>query len=192
MPHPPTRPHTRLPLRRAAVAPLLVCTLTLGAVACEPSAMNGGSGTTAPDGTGAAQHQNLAKVRFVTNAGLAAGATYQWIIEPYQAGKFDKDANGRTLALVKAGLAGVFTYNRLRAAVHNAQGDPELAKAVAPLSHRIESLKNLGGRLSKGEVNAGDIGTFQNVINEVKGAGWSVGAMLTDKVPSAAQLKVKG
>ncbi|BAU82868.1 hypothetical protein SLA_1930 [Streptomyces laurentii] len=147
------------------------------------------TGTAAtPTASASFEQQKLAKTRFVANAGLAAGATYQWIVKPYRAGTFNKGADGRTFALVKAGLAGAFTYNRLKAAVNNAKGDPLLSKAVAPLSAGIESLKQLGTKLRDGEASAGDIGSFESVINGVKDAGKSAGAEVVDKVPSASQL----
>ncbi|MEU3073327.1 hypothetical protein [Streptomyces laurentii] len=147
------------------------------------------TGTAAtPTASASFEQQKLAKTRFVANAGLAAGATYQWIVKPYRAGTFNKGADGRTFALVKAGLAGAFTYNRLKAAVNNAKGDPLLSKAVAPLSAGIESLKQLGTKLRDGEASAGDIGSFESVINGVEDAGKSAGAEVVDKVPSASQL----
>ncbi|MFD3940358.1 hypothetical protein ACFWSF_36690 [Streptomyces sp. NPDC058611] len=141
-----------------------------------------------PSPSTSAEKQKFAKTRFVANAGLAAGATYQWIIKPYQAGKFKKGAKGRTFALVKAGLAGAFAYNRLKAAAANAKGDPLLSKALVPLTAGIESLKGLGTKLRKGQAGDADVGAFQGVINGVKEAGKSAGATVTDKVPSVSQL----
>ncbi|NXY98031.1 hypothetical protein HYE82_27380 [Streptomyces sp. BR123] len=141
-----------------------------------------------PTPTTSAERQKFAKTRFVLNAGLAAGATYQWIVKPYRAGKFKKGASGRTFALVKAGLAGAFAYNRLKAAVNNAKGDPLLSKALVPLTAGIESLKGLGTKLRSGQAGEADISSFEDVINGVKGAGRSAGATVTDQVPSLSQL----
>ncbi|MFJ3514664.1 MULTISPECIES: hypothetical protein [unclassified Streptomyces] len=141
-----------------------------------------------PSPSTSAEKQKFAKTRFVANASLAAGATYQWIIKPYRAGKFKKGTKGRTFALIKAGLAGAFAYNRLKAATENAKGDPLLSKAVAPLTAGIESLKGLGSKLRKGQAGDGDIDAFDSVINSVKDAGKSAGAVVTDQVPSASQL----
>jgi hypothetical protein len=124
----------------------------------------------------------------VDNAGLAAGATYQWIVKPLKAGKFKKGASGQKFAMVKAAAAGLFAYNRLNAAATNAKGDPTLAKAVAPLSAGIASLKALPGKLRSTDSAEGAAGTFQDVIDSVKEAGKSAGAEVTDKVPSAGQL----
>ncbi|MEV7909175.1 hypothetical protein [Streptomyces griseus] len=186
-----------VPLRRTLTALLLSCALLTGATACGDSGDSAGgnaaSASAAADPSGAspsasAEKQRLAKTRFVANAGLAAGATYQWIVKPYRAGTFKKGAEGRRIALVKAGLAGGFAYNRLRAAAENAKGDPLLSKAVAPLTAGIESLKGLGTKLRKGEAGEGDVGAFESVIDSIKNAGQDAGAEVKDKVPSTSQL----
>ncbi|MFG2980162.1 hypothetical protein ACGFYQ_02770 [Streptomyces sp. NPDC048258] len=157
--------------------------------AAEPAAVEADElAAPTPSPTTSAEKQKFAKARFVANAGLAAGATYQWIIKPYRAGKFKKGAKGRTFALIKAGLAGAFAYNRLKAAADNAKGDPLLSKALVPLTAGIESLKGLGSKLRKGDAGDADIDSFGNVINGVKEAGKSAGAEVTDKVPSVSQL----
>ncbi|MFE6482493.1 hypothetical protein ACFVGN_06070 [Streptomyces sp. NPDC057757] len=179
-----------VPMRRLIVALTLCCALLAGATAC-----GGGNDTedtaavaAAASPTSSAEKQKFAKTRFVANAGLAAGATYQWIVKPWKAGKFKKGAEGRRVALVKAGLAGAFTYNRLKAANRNAQGDPALAKAVAPLTAGIDALKDLPSKLRKGDSTDAVVGSFDDIINNVKEAGKSAGAEVTDKVPSASQL----
>ncbi|MCQ1580871.1 hypothetical protein [Streptomyces parvus] len=185
-----------VPLRRALAALLLSCALVAGATACggsdDASGGNAASASAAASPavsvSASAQKQRLAKTRFVANAGLAAGATYQWIIKPYRAGTFKKGAEGRRLALVKAGLAGGFAYNRLKAAAENAKGDPLLSKAVAPLTAGIESLKGLGTKLRTGEAGEGDVGAFESVIDSIKDAGRDAGAEVKDKVPSTSQL----
>ncbi|WP_306329886.1 hypothetical protein [Streptomyces venezuelae] len=175
-------------LSRGVVALLLSCTLLVTTAACNDDDTQSASSAVTPTSSSSFEQQKLAKTRFVANAGLAAGAAYQWIVKPYRAGKFKKGADGRTFALVKAGLAGAFTYNRLKAAVNNAKGDPLLSKAVAPLSAGIDSLKDLGTKLRKGEAGDADVGAFESVINSVKDAGKSAGAEVVDKVPSASQL----
>ncbi|MFD0421600.1 hypothetical protein [Streptomyces parvus] len=185
-----------VPLRRTLAALLLSCALVAGATACggsdDTSGGNAASASAAASPavsvSASAEKQRLAKTRFVANAGLAAGATYQWIIKPYRAGTFKKGAEGRRLALVKAGLAGGFAYNRLKAAAENAKGDPLLSKAVAPLTAGIESLKGLGTKLRKGEAGEGDVGAFESVIDSIKNAGKDAGAEVKDKVPSTSQL----
>jgi hypothetical protein len=178
-----------VPIRRLIVALTLSCVLIGGATAC-----GGGSDqdTTAaaasPTPTTSAQKQKFAKTRFVANAGLAAGATYQWIVKPWKAGTFKKGAKGRRVALVKAGLAGAFAYNRLKAASKNAEGDPLLSKALAPLAVGIAALKGLPAKLRNGDSTDAVVNSFDDIINKVKAAGKSAGAEVQDKVPSVSQL----
>ncbi|MET8802492.1 hypothetical protein [Streptomyces sp. NPDC004546] len=184
-----------VPIRRLVVALTLSCALLAGSTACAGSEKSSTKDTATvqtvpaadtPSPTTSAQRQKFAKTRFVANAGLAAGATYQWIVKPWKAGKFKKGAKGRKSALVKAGLAGAFTYNRLKAAEKNAQGDPKLAKALAPISAGIAALKSLPAKLRSGDTKAA--GSFDDVINKVKDAGSSAGAPVKNKVPSASEL----
>nr|WP_203645790.1 hypothetical protein [Streptomyces sp. SID14478] len=172
-------------MRRTVVSVLLCGALLAGTTACGGDDKDAASSPTA---TSSAERQKLAKTRFVANAGIAAGATYQWIVKPWRAGKFKSGAGGRKVALVKAGLAGALTYNRLKAAVKNAQGDPTLAKAVAPLSAGIDALKDLPSKLRKGDGVDSVASSFDDIINNVKDAGKNAGATVTDKVPSASQL----
>ncbi|MFF1447148.1 hypothetical protein ACFVYF_03110 [Streptomyces sp. NPDC058274] len=177
-----------VPIRRLLVALTLCCALLAGATACGSDAQDTAAVAATASPTSSAEKQKFAKTRFVANAGLAAGATYQWIVKPWRAGTFKKGAKGRKLALVKAGLAGTFTYNRLKAARKNAEGDPTLAKAVAPLTAGIDGLKDLPSKLRKGDSTDSVAGSFEDIINQVKGAGKSAGAEVTDKVPSTSQL----
>ncbi|MFH9659732.1 hypothetical protein ACH4NF_04945 [Streptomyces sp. NPDC017248] len=184
-----------VPIRRLFVALTLCCALVAGATACGGSEKSSTKDTAAaqakpavdePSPSTSAERQKFAKTRFVANAGLAAGATYQWIVKPWKAGKFKKGTKGRKLALVKAAAAGAFAYNRLKAAQKNAQGDPTLAKAIAPLGAGIDALKNLSGKLRSGDEGAA--GAFDDIINNVKDAGKSAGAPVREQVPSAAEL----
>ncbi|MGW7462654.1 hypothetical protein [Streptomyces sp. NPDC054797] len=207
---------TTVRFRRALTAVVLSTALLAGATACGSGGSSGSSreelsaasmgelaalaaaepaaaeaderAAVTPSPSTSAERQKFAKTRFVANAGLAAGATYQWIVKPYREGKFKKGAKGRTFALIKAGLAGAFAYNRLKAAANNAKGDPLLSKAMGPLTAGIDSLKGLGSKLRKGDAGDADISNFDNVIKGVKEAGRNSGAEVVDKVPSASEL----
>ncbi|GGJ11875.1 hypothetical protein [Streptomyces brasiliensis] len=183
-----------VPIGRLVVALTLCCALLAGGTTACASGETTGRDSAAvvaaptPSPSTSAEKQKLAKTRFVLNAGLAAGATYQWIVKPWKAGKFKKGAHGRRRALVKAGLAGAFTYNRLKAALRNAQGDPLLSKAVAPLTSGIDALKDLPKKLRKGDSTDSVAGSFDDIINNVKDAGKSAGVDVKNKVPSTSQL----
>ncbi|MFF9374830.1 hypothetical protein ACF1BB_09855 [Streptomyces griseoluteus] len=177
-----------VPLRRTWAALILCCALLAGTAACgsDDRTSTKMPAATSPSPSTSAERQKFAKTRFVANAGLAAGATYQWIVKPWRAGTFKKGADGRKVALVKAGLAGAFAYNRLKAAQKNAQDDPTLARALAPLGAGIESLRNLPSKLRSGDTDA--MGAFEDTINQVKSAGASAGAPVKEHVPSSSDL----
>ncbi|MEV6741268.1 hypothetical protein AB0N14_31905 [Streptomyces sp. NPDC051104] len=173
-----------------AVAFVLCSALFVGATACG----DGGAAQRAaayiavptPTPTTPAERQKFARARFAVNAGLAAGAVHEWIVKPWKAGTFKKGAKGRRTALAKAGLAGTFAYNRLGAAARNAQGDPALAKGLAPLAPGIDGLKDLPSRLSKGDESAA--ASYAGLVDKVKAAAKKAGVPVRNQLPSAAQL----
>jgi hypothetical protein len=171
-------------VRRVLLALLLCCALLAATAAC------GGDGKASDSATpsASASAQKYAKARFAANAGLAAGATYQWIVKPYREGKFKKGADGQRAALIKAGLAGAFAYNRLKAASNNAKGDPLLSKAMGPITAGIDSLKSLGTKLRKGEAGDADIASLEGVVQNVKNAGSGAGVDVKNQLPSLTQL----
>ncbi|MEU5087905.1 hypothetical protein [Streptomyces sp. NPDC021356] len=184
-----------VPIRRLAVALTLCCALLAGSTTAWATGQGDGRQTSptvavaaaTPSPSTSAERQKFAKTRFVANAGLAAGATYKWIVKPYKEGKFKKGAKHRKTSLAKAALAGAFTYNRLKAAERNAKGDPTLSKALAPLSAAIANLKDLPSKLRKGDGSAAN--SFNDTIGKVKDAGKSAGAPVKDKVPTPSQLR---
>ncbi|MQY11251.1 hypothetical protein SRB5_13660 [Streptomyces sp. RB5] len=190
----------RTPLRRIAVTVLLSCSLVAGVTACSSTeakrpessqraaAAAAVPAQTTPSPSPTATRERLNRTRFAANAGLAAGATYQWIIKPFREGKFKRGADGRTFALIKAGLAGAFAYNRLKAAQKNAQGDPILEKALAPITGGVEALRSLGGKLRRGQVDESGIGGVEDLLNGFKSAGKEAGVDVVPKVPSTGQL----
>ncbi|MFD4588399.1 hypothetical protein [Streptomyces sp. NPDC058434] len=109
-------------------------------------------------------------------------------MKPYREGRFKDGADGRTAALVKAGLAGTFTYNRLKAATGYAKRDPLLSKTVTPIAMRMEELKRLGTRLRRGQVREADIRSFEKAVTSFKSAGKGAGVEIAEKIPSTSQL----
>ncbi|MDR3083257.1 MAG: hypothetical protein LBV60_20470 [Streptomyces sp.] len=183
-----------LPIRRLAPALALCCTLSACVTACGDG---GAAEVTAvyitaptPPPTTLADLQECARDRFASNAGLAAGAAYRWIVKPWKEGGFKEGAKGRDVALDKAGLAGAFAYNRLKAVQRHAQGDPRLAEAFAPLNARLEGLKGLPSRLRTGDESA--VRSFYDVITKVRGVGDSTGTRIRIRVPSETQLAAGG
>ena len=181
---------TTTTLRTSVAAGTLAATL-LFLPACSGKTSNsisavGATATASP--TTSAERVKLAKTKFVLNASLAAGAAYQWLYKPFKAGTFKKGAKGRTLALIKGGLAGAFTYNRLSAALTDAKGDPTLSKATDALSAGVASIKNLPSKIKGGTATDADFNQVNSVIDGVKKAGSANGLNVTDQVPSTGQL----
>ena len=182
-------------LRNSVAAGTLAVSL-LVLPGCSSSSSSKSSGTsnavgvaaTAATPTTSAERVKLAKTKFVLNAGLAAGAAYQWLYKPFKAGTFKSGAKGRTTALIKGGLAGAFTYNRLSAALTDAKGDPTLSKATTALSSAVASIKGLPSKIKSGKATDADFNQVQTTVNGIKAAGASSGASVTDKVPSLGQL----
>lgn len=99
--------------------------------------------------------QSFAKTRFVTNLALGSGAFYQWLYKPYQAGKFQQGANGRTMTIVKAGLAAAFAGKQLKDATANVKADPTLCKVfITPLTKLSNTLDGLKGKITSGDLGA--------------------------------------
>jgi hypothetical protein len=174
----------------AAAVTLAVSLLVLPACSGKTSnSMSGAAVTMAtPSPTTSAERVKLAKTKFLLNASLAAGASYQWLYKPFKAGTFKSGAKGRTLALVKGALAGAFVYNRLKAALVDAQGDPTLSKATGALSAGVESIKNLPSKIKGGNATDADFNQVQGVVDGVKKAGAENGLNVTNQVPSTGQL----
>ncbi|MFF3905017.1 hypothetical protein ACFYZJ_03235 [Streptomyces sp. NPDC001848] len=173
-----------------ALAFVLCSALFTGAAACgDGSAAQQAAAYIAvptPTPTTPAERQKVARARFVADAGLAAGAVHEWIVKPWKAGTFKKGAQGRRTALAKAGLAGTFAHDRLRAAVRNARGDPGLARALAPLGPGVDGLQDLPSRLSKGDESAA--ASYAALVDKVKAAAKNAGVTVRSQLPSAAQL----
>lgn len=103
------------------------------------------------------------KVRFVADLGLAFGSFKHWIYTPYKEGKFEKGADGRTLALVKAGGAALLTAHLLKNASENVKADPTLCGLVGkPVAQLADATSNL-----KSKIVHGDFGSLTSIFASV-------------------------
>ncbi len=158
---------------RLGLVPTLAGTVALAGCG---SGSSGGTATSAAPAPGATSTvmtitcptdntQAFPKVRFVTNVGLATGAFHRWVYKPYQAGTFQAGADGRTTALVKAGLASAFAVKQLHDAKNNVMADPAMCKAFAgPITQLTAQLDGLKDRIS-----AGDLAAVEGVRREIDG-----------------------
>lgn len=134
-----------------------------------PSAVASASSTGAASSCPTDNTQTFAKTRFVTNVGLAAGTFYQWIYKPYQDGKFAQGASGRTVTLIKAGLAGAFAAKQVKDATENVKADPTLCKIfIVPMTALGDQLSVLKDKVSSGDLTgitdiAGQVGSITDL-----------------------------
>ncbi|MEY9963550.1 hypothetical protein ABIA33_001583 [Streptacidiphilus sp. MAP12-16] len=173
-------------LRTSIIAVALAASLLVLPACSKKSSTSTSAAGASP--TSSADQIKFAKTKFVANAGLGAGAAYQWLYKPFKAGTFRSGASGRTAALVKGALAAAFTYNRLKAALNDAKGDPTLSKATDALQSSVDSIKSLPSKIKGGTATDADFNQAQAVVAGVKQAGAQNGLNITDQVPSASQL----
>lgn len=135
-----------------------------------------------PQACPTAKTRKLAKTRFITNAGLAAGAFKRYIYTPYRSGAFKSDAKGHKRAIVKAAAAGLFTLDQLRRAKTNAQADPTLCKTLsAPMQRLTDTMKGMVDKLRRGEADPATIGAASGALEQTRGSAGSAGAAFKDK-----------
>jgi hypothetical protein len=124
----------------------------------------------------------VVKTRFVLDAGLAAGAFRKWIYNPWQGGAFNRGANGRVAAMVKAGVAGAFVVSRLHAAKTLAQSDPLLCKLlIAPINKLTASMQSLVSKSKAGKLEPADVASSSSDLNQLKTASSGAGAPVTEQ-----------
>ncbi len=122
----------------------------------------------------------FAKTKFVAHAGLAFGVFHRYLWKPYQAGTFNKGADGRFGAFVKGGLAALFIKREIRLTMADAQASPALCKAIAaPLSKIGDTIQNAFDRLKSGD--ASGITDINGLIGTVTSAAQAQGDTIVEK-----------
>jgi hypothetical protein len=130
----------------------------------------------------------LDKTRFVLYLGTAYYAFHHFIWKRYKAHELNMH---HKFNLVKAGIAGLFAYNRLMAAYHIAStGNSELLhKLVAPLNALTAKAQVMGLKLKSGQLDTSSITDFNSSANSFQQAAKSGGIAFHDQavpVPGAA------
>lgn len=121
----------------------------------------------------------LAKTKFLLHTGLAAGAFYRYIYDPWRAGAFKKWAPGRTKALAKAAASGVVVAHELRIAARDAQCDGPALKALArPMTVAVATSGALAS-LTGGGLQS--IGTAAAAFDRLKAAAAAAGAPIKQR-----------
>jgi hypothetical protein len=130
-----------------------------------------------------------AKTLFVVDAGLAAGAFKKWIYNPFKAGAFKKGTKGRIKSMLKAGIAGVFAVNRLKAAKVNAESDPLLCKlTIGPITKLTSALQGLASKAKTGRLSSSDVEGSSAALDQFKTASSGAGAPVKEENPSVPGL----
>jgi hypothetical protein len=114
------------------------------------------------------------KAKFALHSGLAFGAFHRYILKPYRAGTFRKEAPGRTKALVKASAAALFAYHELKVARTDAVCDgPRLRRLAESVSNALSAVNSLRGLKTGVGLGAIDIArqAFERLGAEAKDSG---------------------
>jgi hypothetical protein len=181
--------HTSPAVRSRAALLLSLLTAVFVLVGCggDDTSTAGGTGTSASPGASAEpaacpsdNTRAFAKTRFVADLGGAAFLTKRYIYNPYQAGTFQKGADGRTAAIVKAGLAAAASVKLLKNARDNAQADPTLCRTLAqPLNSAIAALGGVTAALASGDLTA--LGSLGSVLDNLRGVAGQNGIQVPER-----------
>ncbi len=164
-----------------AFVPLVAASVTL--TACGPSKASNTSAVIAPAATatsstattGAATGTDtasgcptsntraFAKTRLVADLGIIAGTFHRYLYKPWQAGSFNKGANGRTFAIVKAAGTAALDAKLLANATENIKSNPTLCKVL------VQPMTQLEGKLAsfKSDALAGNLGFIDDAQQAV-------------------------
>ena len=164
-------------MKRALVLILGLMIMFGGATACSSSGTSTNAGTSASQSASAANAscaqagtRKIPKTRLLADLGLTYGAFQRYLYKPYRAGAFQKGANGRTKALIKAGLATAAIVKLLSNASKNAAADPTLCKYVPNINNIKSSLSSLVGKVKDGTASTTDIDGTSNLFGQLQSA----------------------
>jgi hypothetical protein len=125
---------------------------------------------------------HFANTKFVLHSGLAFGAFHRYIYKPYRAGKFRSGADGRTKALIKAGIAGAFAVHELKIARKDALASDTLRRHLLPLIDKLSSkFALLTAALKKGSLNPTDLIAAEGALSALKGQAATDGVNIKDR-----------
>jgi hypothetical protein len=176
------------------VTVLLAFTAACSSKSSSTNAASAGAGpsvvaTASPGACPTKNTESFAKTKFVADVALAGGAFKRYIYTPAKAGKFQKGAKGKVLALVKAAAAGAFVINRLDAAKNAAQANPTLCKVLAaPVAKFSAAVSGLVGKAKGGvgTINPADVDSGNSFLSNVHSAASQGGAAFTDNTNTNA------
>lgn len=121
---------------------------------------------------------------FASHAGMAFGAFYRFIYDPFRAGKFNPAAPDKA-ALTQAGLAAKYVTEQLGQAVTAARSNASLAKLVPPVQVLEEGFRAALVKLQAGHFKLAEIQAANLAIGTIKGAAQAGGLQITETAPSS-------
>jgi hypothetical protein len=176
-------------MRRPLTAVLLAAALVaagLGLSACGGDAKTvTGTNAAGQVTTRTVPDVKFAKTKFVLHSGLAIGAFNRWIYRPWRAGAFEQGADGRTAALVKAGLAAAFTVNELRLARNAALSDDRLRGLGDRMTAALDKARQLAPGLADGKVSVSDIAALSAALGTITVLARRLGVDVKERTPPA-------
>jgi len=167
-------------MRRMVAALAVVVLATFGLVACGSD--DSDTQTTSSSASMTCPTENtkaFPKTRFVADVGLIAGSFHHWIWKPYKAGKFQKGADGRTWAMIKAGGASLLIAKLTKNATSNVQASPALCKAIGtPLQKLSAAVSGLGSKIRHGDLAS--LTTISGLVTTITSAMGKQGLAVTE------------
>jgi hypothetical protein len=123
---------------------------------------------------------SFAKTKFLLHSGIAAGAFYRYIYDPWRAGAFKKGAPGRKKALAKAGASGLVVVHELKIASRDARCDgPALQALARPMTAAVAAATTLTALSGGGGL--GSIATAGGAFDRLKSAAAAAGASIKER-----------
>ncbi len=132
-----------------------------------------------------------AVVKFAFHAGLAFGAFRYLIYKPYRAGSFTHGSFLHKLAAyVKAGAAALFCYHEVKLALADAKSSKLLSHLVSPVTALVALFATVVAKVKARDLGsaASTLGNASSAASSIERSASGVGASVSEKVPSAAQL----
>jgi hypothetical protein len=118
--------------------------------------------------------RKIPKTRLLADLALTYGAFHRYVYNPYKAGSFRQGANGRTKAIIKAGLASAAIVKLLSNAGKNAAADPTLCKFVPNINNIKSSLSSLVNKVKGGTASSSDVDGTNSLFDQLKnGSGFT-------------------
>ena len=168
------------PLKRVMALVVGLTILLGGTAACGSSNKSTNAATSASQASGAvtgspstgscaqAGTRKIPKTRLLADLGLTYGAFHRYLYKPFKAGSFHQGANGRTKAIIKAGLASLAIVKLLSNAGKNAAADPTLCKYVPSIDGIKASLAGLTAKIKSGTATSGDVDGTSGLFDQLK------------------------